>query len=372
MSLNSQVIAGSSTIELYPSEQRRTDHIVHQLGIINRIVMVDRKYRFKQPTKPLEHLEALYEELSLSPVEANNFRPTATLKDHVAAVLAYLQQSELRRKDEKDDESNSVDWALGAVAILSTIFLFNGALGSKDWAWLDNHRFAIRLWGVAFAALFVGLSIERSSFFKSLWTFGFTKLVASIAVSALIVFSTGKASSLINGVFPVDASALPYTRTIVAGLLAFQYSYPLLIVIAIFAALHGLNALQWLRSKFSNDDSYELPPLQSIAFLILSIVILFISTRWVNNDFSEEGWSAKVYRLAHVLDFDANYQCANVPVGLSVIFLGPDHSRVLVDLSNAQTNDIESFVDGSISRRVVVPRQFYIVPCELTPVAQGG
>jgi hypothetical protein len=333
--------------------------------------MAERNYRYKRPSKPEEHLEALYEELSLSPMEGNNFRPTETLKDHVAAVLAHMQRNELKRKDEKDDESYSIDWALGAIAVLSAIFLFNGMAGSNDWAWLDNHRFAIRLWGVAFAALFVGLSIEKSSFFRRLWAFGFTKLVASIAVSALIVFSTGKASSLINNVFPIDASAMPYTRAIVAGLLAFQYSYPLLIVVALFAGLHGLNVFQWLHSKLFDEGRYELPPLQSIAFLFLSIVVLFISTRWIDADFSKEAWPAKVYRLAHVLDFDSNYQCSNVRAGLSVVFLGPDHSRVLVDLNNAETDDIESFVDGSISGQVVVPRRFYIVPCELKPVTQG-
>lgn len=322
----------------------------------------DRKYKYHRPRNPREHLEAIYEELSASrEVEWN---PSVdTLKDNVAAVLAHMKKTEARRKGDKENEALSIDWALGAVAFLALVFLCNGYVGANDWTWLDDHRFAVRLWGLAFAALFVGLSIERSSFFKSLWAFGFTKLVASIAVSALVVFSTGKASSLINSVFPVDASALPYTRAIAAGLLAFQYSYPLLLVVALFALAHGLRAVEWIRSKFPGGDPYKLPPLHSIAFLVLSVIVLMVMYRWTAVDFSKEAWPGKIYRLAHVLDFDGKYQCANVDDGLSVIFLGPDQARVMVDISNAQTDDLESFVDGHISSRVHIPKEFPIVPC---------
>lgn len=335
--------------------------------------MTERKYRYKKPQGSDEHLEAIYEELSLSPAKNDRYRPTETLKDRIDALLDHARRAESRRKDEKEEESSSVDWALGALGVLSLIFLFNGVLGSGNWNWLDNHRFAIRLWGIAFAALFVGLSIERSSFFKSLWTFGFTKLVASVAVSALIVFSTGKASSLINGVFLIDASALPYTRAVVAGLLAFQYSYPLLMVVAVFAVVHALNAVTWIRSRTSENYKYEGPPLQSMLFLGLSLVVLFVLTKWDSADFSDEAWPPKIYRLAHILDFDSKYQCSNIKNGFSVVFLGPDQSRVMVDVGNAQTDNLESFVDGNISSQVAVPQQFYILPCELIkPVPQGG
>jgi hypothetical protein len=322
------------------------------------------KYRYEKPKNVDQYLEAVYEELSLSPRENGRYRSNETLKDHVAALLDHAKSTEWQRKNEKETESYAVTWALGALAALTAMFLANGFVKSGDWTWLDHHRFTMRLWGITFAAVFVGVSIERSSFFKSVWAFGFTKLVASLAVSALIIFSTGKASSLINSVFSVDASALPFTRAIVAGLLAFQYSYPLLIVVAVFAILHALHAVEWISLKFSGKGEYKAPPLQSIAFLSLSLVILFSFTRWVNKDFSDEMWPAKVYRLAHVLDFNSKYECVNLRKGLSVVFLGAEQARVLVDMNKAQTNDMESFVDGSISSDVEVPQQFYVVPCE--------
>ena len=334
--------------------------------------MTERKYKHEKPRNSDQHLEALYEELTFSPGRNRGYERNDTLKDHVAAILDHAKSMERQREDEKETQSYGVTRALVALAVLTVFFLFNGFGRSGEWAWLDQHRFAIRLWGITLAAVFVGVSIERSSFFKSLWTFGFTKLIASLAISALIVFSTGKASSLINEVFTVDASALPFTRAIVAGLLAFQYAYPLLIVVAIFAILHALNAVEWIRSKWSGRVQYEDPPLQSILFLILSLVILLSFTRWVNKDFSDEAWPAKVYRLAHTLDFNSKYQCTNLRENLSVVFLGPEQARVLVDVNNAQTDDIESFVDGRISSQVEIPQQFHVLPCELNPLKNEG
>lgn len=328
------------------------------------MIEIERKYRYRDPRNSDEHLEAIYEELSLSPHEHER-RPTHTLKDHVVALLKHAKKVESQREIRDSEQQYSLNWALGALALLACLFLWHGLSKPDDKDWLYQHHFAIRLWGIAFAAVFLGVSIERSSFFKNLWSFGFTKIVASLAVSSLIVFCTGKASSLINVVFPVDASALPLTRAIVTGLLAFQYSAPLLAVVAIFAIFHALNAVGWISAKLSRKNTYESPPLQSVAFLFLSIAVLLFATRWVNDDFSDGAWPAKIYRLAHVLDFNSKYECKNLRKGLSVVFLGPDQARVLVDTRAAKTEDLESFVNREISVQVDMSQQFYVLPCDL-------
>lgn len=326
--------------------------------------MSERKYQFHNPSTPDEHLEAIYEEMSLSPNEKDR-RPTQTLKDHVVELLKHAKAVESKRESADSYRSYSINWALGALALLACLFLWHGLTKADNDNWLSQHHFAIRLWGIAFAAVFLGVSIERSAFFKSLWQFGFTKIVASIALSSLIIFSTGKASSLINVVFPVDASALPLTRTILTGLLAFQYLTPLLGIVALFAVFHAVNAAGWIRAKWSRKNTYDNPPLQSVAFLLLSIAVLLFATRWVHDDFSDEAWPEKIYRLAHTLDFNSKYECKNLPKGLSVVFLGPNQARVLVDTRSAQTNDLESFIDRKLSSKIEVSKQFYVLPCEL-------
>lgn len=332
----------------------------------------NRKYQYKKPSGSKEHLEAIYEELSQTSGSANgHYHASDTLKANVAQLLHCVKQAEYRRESEKMGKKYAVDLALGGLAFLAYVFLVKGRSGPSDWAWLNEHRYAIWLWGVAFATVFVGVSIERTSFFKHLWAFGFTKVAASVAVSALFVFCTGKASSLINAVFSVDASALPYTRAIVTGLLAFKYSQPLLFVVAAAAAIHALVAVSWVRAKFGGNASYELPPFMSIVFVVLAGYVLFISNRTVNQDFSDELWPAKVYMLAHVLDFNSNHSCVNLKPELSVIFLGPDQGRVLVDPHSAQTNDLESLVEAVKSAEVEVPKQFYRLPCNLVQISSS-
>lgn len=326
--------------------------------------MKKRKFEFEPPKNTDELIEAIYEELCITP-KAGNTKQVETLKDYVTELLAQSKYVERERKYAKDSESFSISFALGTFAVVSLVFLLSGWSDSRDFEWLNNHRFAVRLWGVAFAAVFIGVSIERSSLFKRLWSFGFTKVVASVAVSALLVFCTGKASSLINSVFGVDASVFPLTRAYLTGLLAFQFSSPLLIVVALFALFHAFDVVGYLKSKFKEDCLYDLPPWNSFAFLILAIVLLIFSWQWINRDFSAPALPRKTYRLAHLLDFNSRHSCINIKDGVSVVFVGSDHSKVLVDTSNVQTEDIESFVNRTISDNVEIPERFYFLPCQV-------
>jgi hypothetical protein len=283
----------------------------------------------------------------------------------MSAFLDHAKEVEWKRKLDKELNESSTQFALLALAFIAGLFLWYGNSGISDWEWINSRRFALRLWGLAFAAVFIGVSIERSSMFKTLWSFGFTKIVASIAVSALFIFSTGKASSLINSIFGIDASAFPFTRAFVAGLLAFQYSVPLLGVVAFFAIFHALDVAGYFKSLLYSDYKYDSPPFVSMAFLVLAVVFLFISWNWINRDFSEAAFPAKIYRLAHVLDFNSRHSCVNIKEGVSVVFVGSDQSKVLIDMSNTQTKDIESFVDPKISSEITIPKSFFLLPCNL-------
>lgn len=325
--------------------------------------MTDRKFKYQQPKNTDERIEAIYEELHLS-ISNNNKKPVDTLKDYVAAMLENSKEIGWRKKREIEAENYSVQSALFTLAFLAIAFLSSIWWDvSSDWEWVENNRFALRLWGTAFAAVYVGVSIERSSFFKKLWDFGFTKIVASIAVSALLIFSTGKASSLINSVFGVDAAIFPFTRAFISGMLAFQYSSPLLVVVGFFALLHAFDIIGYIKSKFSSDYIYDFPPWGSIIFLILAVVVLVASWLWIARDFAEEEFPSKIYRLAHLLDFNSNHACANIQKGVSVVFVGSDHSKVLVDTNTIQTNNVESFVNKNFSSSVAIPKKFFYIAC---------
>lgn len=327
------------------------------------------RFKYKRPQTSEERIEAIYEALSDSPQKesAGIYRPT--LKDSIAELLERARKWEIERAVAAKRITNEQNWALGGLAFLALVFLTNGWGSSRDFEWLNENRFAIRLWGSAFAAVYIGVSIERTSFFRSLWSFGFTKLAASIAFSALLVFSTGKASSLINNVYGVDAAALPFTRAFMAGFVAFNYLSVVLIVVAILALLQAVNVIGAVQSWW-NKEVYVKAPWGPIIFILIAIFFLFASFKWLNTDFTDDALPAKAYRLAHVLDFNAKHHCINLPQGAAVVFIGPEQDRVLVDANPITTRNIESFVNRQLSDDVPLSlsKQFYLLPCEAASV----
>ncbi len=322
-----------------------------------------RKFKFQTPRTTEERVEAIYDELSETARSAGA-TPVETLKDIVSALLQRARVWERERVQVAERAVEEQNWALGALAVVAVIFLFNGWSGSRDWQWLNENRFAVRLWGTAFSAVYVGVSLERTSFFRSLWSFAFTKLVVSVSFSALIVFSTGKASTLINTVFGVDASAFPFTRAFMAGFIAFDYLSIVLVIVGLFAIAHAFNAVGFIKSKFDANLSYSRAPWESFFFLAIALVFLAVSWRWLETDFSADALPAKTYRLARVLDFNERHQCSNLRQGIAVVFIGTDQARVLADTAEVTTSDIESFVNRQLSDQVPIPKNFYLLPCE--------
>lgn len=329
--------------------------------------MTNSKFKYQQPKNTEERIEAICEEIR-STSSSFEKKPLVSLKDYVVALLVHVKHVEWTRKAEREADDHTLGFALGTLGLVAILFLWQGWWGhTSDWGWLQTHQFAVRLWGIAFAAVFVGVCIERSSVFAGLWRFGFTKVIASVAVSALLVFSTGKASSLINALFGVDASAFPFTRAFVAGMLAVQYASPLLFVVALFLVFHAFDVAGYIQFKLktSSEYVYTRPPWISIAFSGLATVILVVFWQWINHDFAEEALPTKIYRLAHTLDFNSRHSCANIKEGVSLVFVGTDQTKVLVDMSGVQTEDIESFVDPKLSVNLFIPKKFHFLSCNL-------
>jgi hypothetical protein len=122
--------------------------------------MTERKFKYQQPNNTEERVEAIYEEFCSSP-SINDRKPVETLKDHVVALLAHSKDIEWRKKLDREADSYSIQFALFTLAFIAIVFLWSGWWSeSSDWEWLNNHRFALRLWGTAFAAVYIGVSID--------------------------------------------------------------------------------------------------------------------------------------------------------------------------------------------------------------------
>jgi hypothetical protein len=141
-------------------------------------------------------------------------------------------------------------FALGTFAGISLLLTFLGAdPRPSDFALLDESRFFLRMLGIGLAAVFVGVTLERTEAFGLVWRYAIAKILASLALSALVIYSAGHASAIINGVFGVDAAALPYARALLTGWIAFAHvAKPAMVLVGCFAAMHLLFVL-WMEQR---------------------------------------------------------------------------------------------------------------------------
>lgn len=320
-----------------------------------------RKFKFARPKNAEERAEAAYEEIAETSGNDRNLH-LDTLKDYVIALHKEFVQWRHERQDERNAPQTAEYWALCLLAVLAIGLLFLSGTQS-DYSWLEKHRFLIRMLGIVLAGIYVGVSIERSSFFEKLWRFGFVKFVASIVFSTIVVISTAKASIAINGVFGIDAGAFPFTRTIVAGIMFFNYISPMMLwLVGLFVLGHALIAYGWFKSKLSDDD-YSLAPVPSFFFLLLALIFLGVAHFWLHRDFDSKNLPEKIYRLAHELDFSPKHQCAGLPQGIAVVFIGTNQSKVLFDRRSIGIENIESFVRQAPIGIEMVPDRFQVMPC---------
>ncbi|WP_429157924.1 hypothetical protein [Aeromonas veronii] len=316
------------------------------------------KYKYKKPSSPDEYIEAIYEELSEMEVKTRNKK---TIKHYVYEILERQRESDFDKKRKSEQNDYNISWSLGFLAVIALILIFNGSKESSEFNWLQQNGFTLKVWGLALAILYIGVSIEKFSIFKHIWQFSFTKFIASIAISGLIVFSTGKAAGEINSVFGVDASAFPFTLTFTSGLVFFHYIIPFFVLVGIIATMFAFNALGWIRSKFSENNNYELPPIHSFFFPTLATIVLVTLWGWSKNDLSEEMLPSEIYKLAHMLDFNSKNECANLKQGVPFVYLGPNQTTILADTKSTYTENLKSFFEEKID----VPIKFYRLSCEL-------
>lgn len=304
-----------------------------------------------------ELVSSICDELTSSDVNERYSR-NRTLKSHIhninLKITDYLsQQAEL-----KSNEQLNVSWALGILSFVAICLLTNSTQSDPDFDWIRDNQLGLKLWGVALSAIYIGASIERSSFFKALWGFSATKIVVSVAFSGLVVYSTGKAAGVINSVFGVDASAFPISYTFTTAIIVFNVISPFLFFISLGAILHLFNAIEWARTKLKG-RTYELPPYHSFVFPILASVIMYNGWAWSNDELSEKLLPEKVYMMAHALDFNSNHECSNLKSGIPVVFLGPSQNEVLADKYKIADIDFSTFFNA----RIDLPTQFFRMEC---------
>ncbi|XYQ54387.1 hypothetical protein ACS91J_21835 [Pectobacterium carotovorum] len=285
-----------------------------------------------------------------------------TLKYYVRGIYNDLVKWKFTRQCEQEKSQRNLEVALCVIGFIGVMLaIFRSAASDIDW--VREHTLSFRLWGVALCAIFVGVSLERSSLVSSLWRFTVTKVLLSIVLSGLVIYARGQAGIHVNAVFHVDASALPITLLFTTGLMVFKLLLPFIIVVAAIMFLVNLFFMAaWFKNKFSGGNS-ELPLLQPVLCVLVSSVLLYHGWLWPSDQLSDTRVSEKIYLLAHALDFNDSHQCANVPADRPVVFLGNAQDAVLVAPYQLEDFDFATFFEASVN----VPHQFMRMRCEYKP-----
>lgn len=285
---------------------------------------------------------------------------------HLSNIAADLRKWSRERRDDRDSRTETTTWALGILAIVAFALIQLGGQENSDFEWVQENQVAIKIWGVVLAAVYIGVSVERSELVKSIWMFSFTKLVASLAASGLIVYSTGKAASAINGVFGVDASVFPVTLVFTTAIILFHLVAPFLLGISLAALVHLFNFIGWVKAQFDGKN-YQFPPFLSVMFLVVSVILMFQGWTWSKNELSMERLPEKIYLIAYKLDFNERHQCGNLKEDVSVVYLGADQQSVLANPTKLRDFDFSDFFSATVN----VPTHFFKMKCEYPSYEQA-
>ncbi|WP_338576824.1 hypothetical protein VRC07_19535 [Erwinia sp. E_sp_B04_8] len=276
---------------------------------------------------------------------------TESEKKPIKKLLAGIYDSILYFKEEKQKSTYVKSWdvntALNALAFVAFIvFIFtNGRESDSDF--IESIKFPAYCLYVILSLIWVGVQLERIAVFKELWSFGVTKIVFSLSVTALLVYCSSSASSLINGIFGVDASALPYTKSFLTGLVFFQYIYKPLMVLLIFIGLaHFLHLGIYAYYKINEDQEkgFEFP-VNSLFFVIFIAIVCLFTWKWNNNYFDVRVLNNKIYSMARNLDFNESNACSNLRgKHVALLFLGQNQKDVLMDFNVFNSIDLKSLI----------------------------
>ncbi|WLI13451.1 MULTISPECIES: hypothetical protein [Pseudomonas] len=308
-----------------------------------------------------QQLESIHQELRGS-VQDLTQEEQKSLKYYIRDIHQRLSEWLSVQGNEKDERSYEISWALGLVGTVGVLLAITRSAGS-DIDWVREHTLAFRLWAVVLCTLFVGVSLERSAVVRSLWGFTITKFLVSIILSGVVLYARGKAAGYINGVFHIDASALPFTFVFTTALLVLKLLLPFVLTVAlIFLLVHALIVAGWLKGKVDGNTATAAPLFSLLSAFVFG-VILYFGWSWSGNQIADSRVPEKVYLMAHTLDFNYSHECANVAATRPVLFLGPAQESVLVAPEKLADFSFTDFFEGGVK----VPTSFVRQRCDYKP-----
>ncbi|ENH1950015.1 hypothetical protein ABVX03_000561 [Salmonella enterica] len=264
------------------------------------------------------------------------------IKDIRDAVLFIKNESENKKYNEQWNSSITLN-TLAIVAIL--IFIFSTS-NSSDSEFIETLKLPAYIISIMLSTIWIGINIERTLMFKELWKFKTTKIILSLSFTGLIVYCTAEASAIINDVFNIDPSFFPFTRSFLVAYLFFKKISILVYLLAIVGVVCIINIISYFKLKWNGNSDVRFP-IGALIYIIFTCIFSYFALGWVYSNFNDDVLNKKVYSLAHQLDFNKKNPCSNLQdFEVSVIFLGPNQEKVLVDFNKEEMLTASSFLEG--------------------------
>jgi len=218
--------------------------------------------------------------------------------------------------------------------------------------------------GLFSIAGFIEIKMKSALGFETFrWVF-----VSALALVAYM--SRVDAVNDINGVFHIDAGALPLTTIAVTVLrfatymfwpMAFVCGISLLLILALFRG-------------FLLDGKDDIEKIGLGARVFAAFVSSGLACILICGQLSDAGIKAKLYRIAHKADFVGSFNCQGIDADrFAALFIGPEQRRVLLAERIPDDKDFLNAKDQQpeLMRPVSIPTFFPIMGCSpgLPPAA---
>lgn len=251
-----------------------------------------------------------------------------------------IKKSEKEILLEKEKETRA--FATGIIGALSLIGLFFGPQLLSEFDATRQYQLVPIYVGLLGMMLFVGMSFENSDTFQFLWKYKSMKLFSTVAISYTLIISGSKAASVINEVFNVDGSYLPYTMALLTPVIFILTLKWVFFCISAWSILVLIGVIT--EYKFSKVIKWN-----SICFIVSSLLLSGFLYFQSEKSFGNDGLKIKAYKLGHQFDFSSTFDCASLEnnkkdqAKKSVLFLTPDHNQVISDKKLSLNESFQDF-----------------------------
>ncbi|NUL38304.1 hypothetical protein [Kosakonia sacchari] len=265
-------------------------------------------------------------------------------------IINDIRDAVLFIKREKENNKFDEEWgssfALNALALVA-ILIFAFATGNKsDSEFIETLRLPAYIISIMLSSVWIGINIEKTLIFKQIWRFKTAKIILSLSFTGLVVYCTAEASAIINDIFSIDPSFFPFTRSFLIAYLFFKKISILVYFLAVVGILCLINVILCLKAKWGGNSNVDFP-FGALVYIVFICIFSYFALGWVGSNFNDEVLNRKVYSLAHQLDFNRKNPCSNLKEDeVSVIFLGPNQDKVLVDFNKEETFTASGFLEG--------------------------